>query len=115
MPYWVNFYIVCPDMTWLSVTTATGMFKIQLDIFCSSFLYPEPVKPLDVRQVDGQYEVFTLVEKTVKLNLSKIISSENNAQPTESLLSGAIAMALCYIARMQRKKVPGVKVWINAY
>lgn len=54
--------------------------------------------------------MFTLVEKTVKLNLSKIISSENTTQSTESLIAGTIAMALCYIARVQRKKPPGSKV-----
>lgn len=79
--------------------------------FYSSFLYPEPVKPLDIRQVDGQYEVFTLVEKTVKLNLSKLISAEHSSQSTESLLAGAIAMALCYIVRMQKRKLPGSKVY----
>lgn len=78
----------------------------------SVFLYPEPIKPLDMRQVDGQYEVFTLVERTIKLNLSKIVASESTTQPTESLLAGAIAMALCYIGRMQRKKPAGVKVYL---
>ncbi|KAJ8959992.1 hypothetical protein NQ318_009427 [Aromia moschata] len=76
----------------------------------SQFIYPGPSKPLDVRQVDGQYEAFTIVEKTTKHNLAKLLSSENSAVITESLLAGAIAMALCYIARIQRIKPPGAKL-----
>lgn len=54
--------------------------------------------------------MFTLVEKTVKRNLAKALTSETSATVTESLIAGALAMALCYTARMQRRKVPGVKV-----
>lgn len=78
--------------------------------FFSLFIYPGPGKPLDVRQVDGQYEVFTQVEKTIKQNLAKLLSTESSVVITESLLAGAIAMALCYIARMQRTKPPGISV-----
>lgn len=76
----------------------------------SQFIYPGQGKPLDVRQVDGQYEVFTAVEKTTKQNLAKLLASENSTVITESLLAGAIAMALCYIARIHRTKSPGAKV-----
>lgn len=77
---------------------------------CSEFVYPGPSKPLDIRQIDGQYEIFTLVEKTVKHNLSKLLSEETSSVITESLLAGALAMALCYIARIKRIKPPGSKV-----
>ncbi|KFB35291.1 hypothetical protein ZHAS_00001517 [Anopheles sinensis] len=77
----------------------------------TEFLYPTPGKPLDIRQVDGQYEVFTLVEKTIKQKLANLI---NNAPrlttPTESLLAGSMSMALCYIARINRNKAPGAKI-----
>ncbi|XP_064210884.1 general transcription factor IIH subunit 3 isoform X1 [Tribolium castaneum] len=73
----------------------------------SEFIYPGPNKPLDVRQIDGQYEVFTAVEKTIKQNLAKLLATEKSTLVTESLLAGAIAMALCYIARIQRTKPPG--------
>lgn len=82
-------------------------------ILVSVFIYPGPGKPLDIRQIDGQYEIFTLVEKTVKQNLAKLLTSENSVVVTESLLAGAIAMALCYIARIQRTKPPGCKVSAN--
>ncbi|KAL1494892.1 hypothetical protein ABEB36_010407 [Hypothenemus hampei] len=76
----------------------------------SQFVYPGPRKPVDVRQVDGQYEIFLQVEKTVKQNLSLLLASENSTIATESLLAGAIAMALCYIARIQRTKSAGIKL-----
>lgn len=60
-----------------------------------------PVKQLEIRQVDGQYEVFSLVEKTVKQRLSHIITNAPKiTQPTESLLAGSMSMALCYISRV---------------
>lgn len=78
----------------------------------SQFIYPGPGKPLDIRQIDGQYEAFTLVEKTTKHNLAKVIAMENSVINKESLLAGALAMALCYIARLQRIKPPGTDVII---
>lgn len=65
----------------------------------------------DVRQIDGQYEKFTQVEKTIKLNLAKLVATAPQVtQPTESMIAGSIAMALCYIARLQREKPPGSKL-----
>lgn len=77
---------------------------------CSEFIYPGANKPLDIRQIDGQYEVFTLVERTIKQNLAKLLTSDQTNVVTESLLAGSIAMALCYIARLQRSTPPGCKV-----
>lgn len=57
--------------------------------------------------MDGQYEIFTAVEKTIKQNLAKLLANEKSTSATESLLAGAIAMALCYIARIQRTKPLG--------
>lgn len=76
----------------------------------TDFIYPGHGNKLDVRQIDGQYEIFTLVEKTVKQNLAKILTGESGNTATESLLAGAISMALCYIARIQRTKAPGVRI-----
>lgn len=73
----------------------------------SEFIYPGFNKQMDVRQIDGQYEVFTLVEKTIKQNLAKILTTETSTVVTESLLAGAIAMALCFISRINRTKPPG--------
>ncbi|XP_023298919.2 general transcription factor IIH subunit 3 [Lucilia cuprina] len=77
----------------------------------TDFLYPMPVKQLEVRQVDGQYEAFSLVEKTVKQRLSHVITNAPKiSQPTESLLAGSMSMALCYISRIQRNSAAGVKI-----
>jgi len=76
----------------------------------SQFVYPGPSKTFDIRQVDGQYEIFTLLEKTVKQNLANLLRSENATVATESLLAGSLAMALCYIARLQRTKATGAKL-----
>ncbi|KAF5284301.1 hypothetical protein FQA39_LY04594 [Lamprigera yunnana] len=76
----------------------------------SEFIYPGMGKPLDIRQIDGQYEVFTLVEKTIKNNLYKIIAGESTGFSNESLLAGALSMALCYIHRIQRTKPAGCRL-----
>lgn len=44
----------------------TILIKVFFILYFSEYLYPSPGKPLDVRQIDGQYELFTLVEKTIK-------------------------------------------------
>ncbi|KAJ0170809.1 hypothetical protein K1T71_013581 [Dendrolimus kikuchii] len=77
----------------------------------SEYLYPSPGKPLDVRQIDGQYELFTLVEKTIKMRLVNLIKSQpQDEKPGESLLAGALALALCYIARLRRQSTPGLRI-----
>ncbi|XP_026461844.1 general transcription factor IIH subunit 3-like [Ctenocephalides felis] len=77
----------------------------------TEFLFPNPRNQLDIRQVDGQYEVFTMVEKTVKQKLAEILLNEKTSNHSqESLLAGAMSMALCYIARVQRSLVPGTRM-----
>lgn len=78
----------------------------------SEFLYPTPGRALDIRQIDGQYEVFTLVEKTIKQRLAAVIANAPKlAGACESLLAGSIAMALAYIARIERtQKAVGVRI-----
>lgn len=71
---------------------------------CTEFLYPCKEENSEViRQQDGQYELFTQVEKTVRSNLQKLLKRESAAakqiNSSESLIAGAIAMALCYINR----------------
>lgn len=66
---------------------------------------------MEVRQIDGQYELFTLVEKTVKTKLTDLITNSPRMHGhTESLLAGTMTMALCYIARMNRIKAPGTRI-----
>lgn len=78
----------------------------------SEFLYSTHIgRGIDIRQMDGQYEKFTQVEKTIKSNLAKIVNTAPKMhQPHESMLAGSIAMALCYIARLDRIKAHGSKM-----
>lgn len=75
--------------------------KHYFHILYRQFLYPIPGKPLEIRQIDGQYEVFTLVEKTIKQQLTTLINEAPKVSvPCESLLAGSMALALCYITRV---------------
>ncbi|XP_063696152.1 general transcription factor IIH subunit 3 [Culicoides brevitarsis] len=78
----------------------------------TQFLFPNPSRQqMNIRQIDGQYEMFTLVEKTVKQKLAQFISSAPRINtPVESMLAGAMAMALCYIHRVQNNKPVGTKI-----
>lgn len=61
--------------------------------------------------MDGQYEKFTQVEKTIKQNLADLVTkAPTQHQVTESMTAGSIAMALCYIARLQRELPPANKL-----
>ncbi|OXU25813.1 hypothetical protein TSAR_003313 [Trichomalopsis sarcophagae] len=74
----------------------------------AQFLYPQEKMP-DVRQFDGQYEKFTQLERTVRQQIHEMVGemSMDRKGNEESLISGALSMALCYIARMEREKYPG--------
>lgn len=74
-------------------------------LYFSEFLYPsQNSRQREIRQVDGQYEKFTQVEKTIKQNLATLVKDAPKVnQPRESMLAGSIAMALCYIARLHRE------------
>lgn len=55
--------------------------------------------------------MFTLVEKTIKQKLAAVIAAAPKIHSTcESLLAGSIAMALSYIARMERQKAIGTRI-----
>ncbi|KAL6435187.1 hypothetical protein ACFW04_005339 [Cataglyphis niger] len=78
----------------------------------AKFLYPCE-NAAEIRQIDGQYEKFTMVERTVRQQLQQVINEISMDAPlnTESLISGALSMALCYIARLEREKVASQKLY----
>nr|XP_032294345.1 general transcription factor IIH subunit 3 [Drosophila virilis] len=77
----------------------------------TDFLYPLPGRQVELRQIDGQYEAFSLVEKTVKQQLGSILMNAPRLSAScESLLAGSMSMALCYISRLQRNVAAGVKM-----
>lgn len=86
--------------------------KLAFSIDFSEFLYPSPSnQQREIRQIDGQYEKFTQVERTIKHNLSELVTNAPKlTKPNESMLAGSIGMALCYIARLQRELPPANKL-----
>lgn len=77
----------------------------------AKFLYPCD-NASEIRQIDGQYEKFTMTERTVRQQLQRVINEivTSASLNTESLISGALSMALCYIARLEREKIAGQKL-----
>lgn len=66
----------------------------------SKFLYPPTEKP-ELRQIDGQYEKFLLIEKCIKTNLAELVKSAPMLTGnSETMLAGCLAMILCYILRV---------------
>ncbi|GAB0091266.1 hypothetical protein DMENIID0001_060850 [Sergentomyia squamirostris] len=61
----------------------------------TEFLYPTPGKPMDVRQIDGQYELFTLVEKTVKTKMTDLITNLIFLTSTFTTLDPIFASNFC--------------------
>jgi len=80
-----------------------------------SFLYPDSDVDSNQlsRQQDGQYEVFYMVETAVKQKLHRVLmrDTENGrASQSESLLSGAMSMALSHINKELLSLGPGQKL-----
>lgn len=87
-------------------------------IFCDTdAIQPQPGQSGQsglARQSDGQYELFAHLETSVKQNIKKFSVDENSSffddKDGESLIAGALTMALCYINRMNREKATGEKL-----
>ncbi|XP_015174593.1 PREDICTED: general transcription factor IIH subunit 3 [Polistes dominula] len=71
----------------------------------ATFLYPSD-KNNDIRQIDGQYEKFTELERTVRQQIQLFVNQIplDSSLNGESLISGALSMALCYISRISQDK-----------
>jgi len=68
-----------------------------------SYLYPDPTGGGQLlRQQDGQYEEFYQVETVIKERVGLVMAKDKEGQASsESLLSGALTMALAYINKLQ--------------
>jgi len=55
-----------------------------------------------LRQQDGQYETFYQVETLVRQGVKELLLNNLSKAKTESTLSGALHMALCYINRVTK-------------
>ncbi|KAK3781670.1 hypothetical protein RRG08_043581 [Elysia crispata] len=81
----------------------------------SVFLYPQyPGKKAEAVKLpdDGQYEVFGQVEGQLRAQLKKLIMQDKEQidemydvpeQPSDSLIAGAMAVALCYAHRLEKE------------
>jgi len=77
-----------------------------------SYLYPDPSGGGQLlRQQDGQYEEFYQVETVIKERVGLVLAKdrEGGQASSESLLSGALAMALAYINKQQASRVASEK------
>ncbi|KAG8267643.1 General transcription factor IIH subunit 3 [Homalodisca vitripennis] len=82
----------------------------------SEFVFPdENASVVTCRQQDGQYELFTHTERTIRQGLQRFVLDSTRHTHTqtlvaESLLAGAFTMALCYIHRLERELAAGIKM-----
>ncbi|CAH0383480.1 unnamed protein product [Bemisia tabaci] len=73
----------------------------------NKYLYPDEKNKLNIRQTDSQYEMFTLVEQTIRNNVKSFFnddsSKDDEDEPSKlpSLISGAAALGLCFINRIE--------------
>uniref|UniRef100_A0A8D8SPW0 General transcription factor IIH subunit 3 n=1 Tax=Cacopsylla melanoneura TaxID=428564 RepID=A0A8D8SPW0_9HEMI len=77
------------------------------------FIYPDATKePGQLRQTDGQYELFTHVEKTIRKNVQQFLvkTLEGEIIHHDSLFGAACSIALCYINRLDKEKPLGDKM-----
>merc|ERR1719431_1172839 len=78
-----------------------------------SYLYPDPAGGSQLlRQQDGQYEEFYQVETVIRERVGVVMAKdkEGGQASSESLLSGALAMALAYINKQQAGRVTSEKL-----
>jgi len=80
-----------------------------------SFLYPGEAGDAGavLRQQDGQYEEFYQVETVVKQRVAEVLArdeSKGQGRSSESLLPGAMAMALSHVNRLQAARQQGNKL-----
>jgi len=77
---------------------------VACDTDTTEWLYPED-KPdvADLRQTDGQHELFNELERTVRRKIAEMLKrSAGTSSKGESMLSGALGRALCYIHRLEQ-------------
>ncbi|GBM40454.1 General transcription factor IIH subunit 3 [Araneus ventricosus] len=79
----------------------------------SAFLYPLPSssESEETRPSDGQYELFANIKNAVHTNVKKLVLQNNEEEIyTESLVAGAMTMALCYIHRLRKQQIIEKKI-----
>eukprot|EP00057_Strongylocentrotus_purpuratus_P009995 XP_011664469.1 PREDICTED: general transcription factor IIH subunit 3 [Strongylocentrotus purpuratus] len=86
----------------------------------SRFLYPKKTsdafddgddqREQDEMSSDGKYEVFASINDTVMEELKNLVDENPTVSHTDTLLAGSLAMALCYIHRVEKECAVGEKI-----
>ncbi|XP_072044075.1 general transcription factor IIH subunit 3-like isoform X2 [Amphiura filiformis] len=82
----------------------------------SRFLYPRRILPGQDQAVesnrltDGKYEQFAVVNDSVQEELKLLVAHDHTMLHTDTLLSGSLASALCYIHRIEKECKAGEKI-----
>jgi len=79
----------------------------------SCFLYPSARKTQneEVRSLDGKYELFTSINNVIEQEIKDLILKASHEEyHVESLLAGTLAMALCYINRIEKEEAGNGKL-----
>ncbi|XP_077509740.1 transcription factor B4 [Amblyomma americanum] len=78
----------------------------------SMFLYPRAQPSAqDNYSVDGQYELFSEVKSAIKEGVKELVlSDESESQISETLLTGGLSLALCYISRVEKETAGQKKI-----
>lgn len=76
------------------------------------FLYPkQQADSPETYSIDGQYELFSEVTAAIKDGVKELaLSDESESHTAESLLTGGLSLALCYINRIQKETVGQNKI-----
>ncbi|CAB3385112.1 Hypothetical predicted protein [Cloeon dipterum] len=79
---------------------------VACDTETTEWIYPESKADMsDLRQQDGQHELFNELERTVRRKIAQLLKrSAGSNSKGESMLSGALGRALCYVHRMQQEE-----------
>lgn len=86
----------------------------------SRFLYPKKTsdafddgddqREQDEMSSDGKYEVFASINDAVMEELKNLVDENPTVSHTDTLLAGSLAMALCYIHRVEKECAVGEKI-----
>ncbi|XP_071480686.1 general transcription factor IIH subunit 3-like [Diadema antillarum] len=86
----------------------------------SRFLYPrksrggeeaeEQKEGEEPQKADGRYEVFAAINDLVSEELKALVRDNPTVSHTDTLLAGSLAMALCYIHRVEKECPVGEKM-----
>jgi transcription initiation factor TFIIH subunit 3 len=78
---------------------------VACDTDSTEWMYPEDKSDVaDLRQTDGQHELFNELERTVRRKVSEMLKKNSGGTGKgESMLSGALGRAICYIHRLEQE------------